>query len=126
MDTQTSYSDKLRNPKWQRKRLEIFERDGFTCTQCGDDKNELQVHHKIYIPDIQPWEYPNDVLITLCKKCHDKEFVRWKYEVYLLHTLKAKGFSSFEILSLSCFIEKYNGFRNDVKKLITNAIELGL
>tara|TARA_B110000503_G_C7141502_1_gene411023 strand:+ start:1702 stop:2301 length:600 start_codon:yes stop_codon:yes gene_type:complete len=32
----------------------------------------LQVHHKYYIIDNLPWDYPNDTLITLCNLCHQK------------------------------------------------------
>jgi 5-methylcytosine-specific restriction endonuclease McrA len=66
-----NYADKLRNPKWQRKRLEIFQRDKWACTMCGDTKTELHVHHEKYIGD--PWEAPNDSLKTLCSLCHATE-----------------------------------------------------
>jgi len=29
MDTQITYQNKLLDPRWQKKRLEIFQRDGF-------------------------------------------------------------------------------------------------
>lgn len=64
------YSEKLRSPKWQKKRLEILTRDNFTCQLCGDTETELQIHHKEYISGKDPWEYDNALLITLCKDCH--------------------------------------------------------
>lgn len=64
------YSDKLKNPKWQKKRLEILERDGFKCKLCGDEETELQVHHKKY-SDGNPWDADDKNLITLCKHCHN-------------------------------------------------------
>ena len=30
------YSEKLKDPRWQKKRLEILERDNFRCQYCGD------------------------------------------------------------------------------------------
>jgi 5-methylcytosine-specific restriction endonuclease McrA len=30
----------------------------------------LQVHHKYYVINNLPWEYPDDSLITLCSDCH--------------------------------------------------------
>ena len=67
------YLDRLKNPKWIAKNLKIRKRDGFRCTVCGA-KNNLQVHHTFYYKDFRnPWQYPNDSLITLCKKCH-KEY----------------------------------------------------
>jgi 5-methylcytosine-specific restriction endonuclease McrA len=31
-----TYSELLKSPKWQKKRLEIMSRDKFTCKKCGD------------------------------------------------------------------------------------------
>jgi hypothetical protein len=30
----------------------------------------LHVHHKYYIADRLPWDYPDEALITMCSKCH--------------------------------------------------------
>lgn len=68
-----SYSELLKDPRWQRKRLDILNRDNFTCVCCGDDKSTLHVHHQYYINGRMPWEYSNDLLITLCAKCHENE-----------------------------------------------------
>lgn len=65
-----SYFEKLRDPRWQRRRLEVLERDGFACTECGDDKSELHVHHKYYVRGRSPWEYDDEALATLCEPCH--------------------------------------------------------
>jgi len=63
-----SYSDKLKDPRWQKKRLEILNRDNFTCKLCGDTETELHIHHVEYKGE--PWEQENDKLDTLCKHCH--------------------------------------------------------
>jgi len=63
-----NYSQKLRSPKWQKKRLEILQRDQFKCCLCGDEETELHVHHLKYTGE--PWEAPNDKLQTLCADCH--------------------------------------------------------
>lgn len=65
-----SYSEKLRDPRWQKKRLEVLERDGWKCTSCGDSEETLNVHHIFYIPKKEPWDMPNGLLITLCENCH--------------------------------------------------------
>ena len=67
-----TYSEKLKDPRWQKKRLEILERDEFTCQSCGDEENQLHVHHLYYQFDFNPWEYENDNYITLCAKCHEE------------------------------------------------------
>lgn len=65
-----NYSEKLKDPRWQRKRLEVLERDQFTCSCCGDTEMELQVHHLSYKPKTEPWEYELENFQTLCKYCH--------------------------------------------------------
>ncbi len=64
----TTYSEKLRKPAWQKKRLSVLERDKFTCILCGDDETELHVHHKKYTGE--PEDAPLEDLTTLCKFCH--------------------------------------------------------
>ena len=63
-----NYSDKLKDPRWQRKRLEILNRDNFSCSECEDASTQLQIHHKKYYGE--PWEADNSDLITLCEHCH--------------------------------------------------------
>lgn len=65
-----TYSEKLKHPKWQKKRLQILSRDKFTCKKCGDTETQLHVHHKEYISGNDPWDYDNKLLITLCEDCH--------------------------------------------------------
>ena len=65
------YMQKLKDPRWQKKRLEIMQRDNFTCQLCGDTKETLVVHHYKYAGD--PWGVDDEYLITLCQDCHDSE-----------------------------------------------------
>jgi hypothetical protein len=67
-----TYSEKLRHPKWQKKRLEVLNRDGFTCRNCWSGDKTLDVHHLIYLKGRDPWEYPLDHLLTLCHECHEE------------------------------------------------------
>ena len=67
-----SYAEKLKHPKWQKKRLEIMQRDNFTCQICKDEETELHIHHFKYSQQA-PWEEPNVKLITICKLCHESE-----------------------------------------------------
>lgn len=64
------YSDKLKDPRWQQKRLKIFERDGWKCMGCGEKDITLNVHHIFYLPKTDPWNVPDGLLITLCETCH--------------------------------------------------------
>jgi hypothetical protein len=73
-DTTTSaYSQKLRDPRWQKMRLQILEADKWTCRHCGDTESTLHVHHKYYERGAEPWDYPLTALITLCEHCHATE-----------------------------------------------------
>ena len=81
------YSDKLKDPRWQKKRLEILERDNWTCQKCMDKEITLHVHHLKY--NGNPWELDEGDLITLCKHCHefienekarDMKIFKWSWE----------------------------------------------
>lgn len=65
------YWELLRDPRWQRRRLEIMERADFACEECGDNLSTLNVHHKVYRKGAAPWEYADQELITLCEQCHE-------------------------------------------------------
>lgn len=64
------YQEQIKHPKWQQKRLEILNRDGFKCCECGANEKELHVHHLIYIKGNLIWEYDNKCLISLCSEHH--------------------------------------------------------
>ena len=66
-----NYSDLLLNPRWQKKRLEILNRDNWTCQLCKDTEETLHVHHKLYTSFQEPWNIDNDFLITYCSTCHE-------------------------------------------------------
>jgi 5-methylcytosine-specific restriction endonuclease McrA len=68
-----TYTDKLKDPRWQKKRLKILERDGWKCTCCEEDKETLEIHHLVYHFGFAPWEYDDSELITFCSKCHKFE-----------------------------------------------------
>jgi len=65
-----SYSEKLKDPRWQKKRLQVFERDNWCCTNCGVKENSLHVHHRKYESYNEPWNEPLNNLATLCESCH--------------------------------------------------------
>lgn len=68
-----SYFDQLKNPKWQKKRLEMLEAANWECTECGSKDGTLHVHHKQYIKGRMAWEYSNDELMVVCEDCHDHQ-----------------------------------------------------
>lgn len=81
-----SYSELLTSPEWIEKRNIILDRDNHKCQYCGKT-HDLQVHHKYYskYPNnklVDPWNYPDDALITLCSKCHKWIHSQKKNKVY--------------------------------------------
>ena len=66
-----TYWEKLQDPRWQQKRLEVMKFREFHCEMCGSGETTLHVHHKEYFKDYEPWEYDNQQLAVLCKDCHE-------------------------------------------------------
>lgn len=82
--TQKEYSKLLRDPRWRAKRIEILERDKYTCKLCGKKKEDgvvLHVHHIMYHKGLMPWEYRNRELITLCEECHNNFHKKQKAQI---------------------------------------------
>ena len=85
------YLEKLKDPRWQKKRLEVFERDEWICKRCYDTESTLNVHHRYYKDNADPWDYPLEALVTLCEECHSEEReVRPSYEQGMLRALREK------------------------------------
>jgi hypothetical protein len=92
----------FKDPRWQKKRLEILERDGWTCCRCGDASKTLHVHHTCYFSIVEsgsgnrvrfPWEYNGKQLVTLCENCHESEHEHLeRASVNLISVLKVSGF----------------------------------
>lgn len=131
-----SYAELLKDPRWQKKRLEIMQRDNFTCQHCLSTDKPLQVHHLVYEKGKKPWAYKNEELITLCEECHrlETEESNYVYEQYkdLLYNFKMSGFSIivlsaiFQLISetlYSCRLGKKQSFYDEeVKRIIKSAI----
>lgn len=78
-----SYGALLLTPEWRAKRAEILNRDLHACVVCKMAKN-LQVHHRQYhfVKEHNrfklPWDYPENLLITLCADCHSQGHNKFK------------------------------------------------
>lgn len=70
MKEEKPYWQKLQSPRWQKKRLEILDRDNWACCICQETEKQLQVHHKTYKSGSEIWDYDDGELITLCSDCH--------------------------------------------------------
>lgn len=72
-----SYQELLNTPEWKKRRTYIISIDNNTCQFCGSSKGIKHVHHRYYMPNRRPWEYPDATLVTLCERCHIDEHM-WK------------------------------------------------
>jgi len=111
-----TYKEKLKTEDWIIKRIWIIQRDKYTCQNCGklgfkncyvlsgiedgetiipfdesiivpnDDAIELNVHHICYRKGKEPWNYPDDELVTLCPECHKRV-----YEEHIIPVLDELG-----------------------------------
>lgn len=66
-----TYAQKLKDPRWQRMRLEKLEEARWECGECGEKAKTLHVHHRIYRKGREPWEYEFRELQVLCEDCHE-------------------------------------------------------
>lgn len=96
MSDGTTYAEKLKDPRWQKKRLKILERDGFRCVACGSETKTLHVHHNSYIPGAEPWDHPDSYLVTLCADCHETEpeELEWQRECIEISMADFAGMSA--------------------------------
>ena len=88
MRDQTTYAEKVKGRRWQKKRLKIFERDEWNCQQCHSKETKtLHVHHRRYLPNTEPWDYPDKLLVTLCETCHQLETDEMPHALDMLRTI---------------------------------------
>ena len=115
-----SYAGDMKNPLWQQRRLLILKRDNFKC-QCPQHEGShynLELHHIDYIPGNEIWDYPDDMLMTTCYKCHHKELERYGAEKYLINAMKMKGFWIGDILLLACKFDTDEHFTKSLLEIL--------
>lgn len=115
-----TYSEKLKNPKWQKLRLRIFERDEWTCQSCGSKDNNLQVHHLKYFTGLEPWEYEPHYLVTYCETCHNTEHHRDQISESLIELIKLDKIYIRQISQLTVLVEEYPAFYDTFRQFLNN------
>ena len=85
--TTTTENEKIRR-SWRMDawRKAVFERDGYTCQKCGDNKGgNLQAHHIENFSTNTTMRFNVENGITLCQKCHDPVWKNSFHFVYGTH-----------------------------------------
>lgn len=67
-----TYAEKLKDPRWQKRRLKVMEYAHWRCQICGASNNTLHCHHSYYTKGKEPWQYPDGSIICICDACHEK------------------------------------------------------
>jgi len=76
IDYESRY-ERQRNPnadwreksKWNETRFAVYQRDDYTCQDCGKSDCEVHAHHTEFVSNGGA-KYDMDNLVTLCKNCH--------------------------------------------------------
>ena len=98
----SDYQKKLLDPRWQKARLHILERDQWQCQRCKASDKTLAVHHRVYFEDVEPWDTPEHALETLCEDCHAEETHQGRdAEKDLIMTLRGLGAPWFALDALT-------------------------
>ena len=78
----------IRHRNWYKKDLDyakqcVLSQDGFSIIYplCNLNTSPLNVHHKAYCEGKEPWESPDEDLITLCEVCHKAEHKRLENKI---------------------------------------------
>jgi hypothetical protein len=114
-----TYYEKLKDPRWQKKRLEVMESNDFCCEVCGDDSSTLNVHHKEYFKNQDPWDYDKGQLVCLCESCHEEEHSHIDVLKFVCSFLNLDGPANRE--EVAFLISGYAGY--DYKSLLS-AVEI--
>jgi len=70
-DFKAKYKDYLLSNEWIAIKIDIYQKRGRQCEQCGN-KTKLQIHHLTYDNIFN--EEPSDLLI-LCESCHKEKHI---------------------------------------------------
>lgn len=101
-----SYSEKLKDPRWQKKRLSVLNKSKFKCELCNDKNETLHVHHLSYEKNKEPWDYPLSNFKCLCSTCH--EFITISNFIKYQDIIKVLKVRSLDNTRNNVYIKYYN------------------
>ena len=119
-----TYQEQLKSPQWQKKRLEIMERDEFECKHCNENKKTLNVHHIIYHKNKKLWEYDEIELITLCESCHKKLHytIKWMTTTITLFKWDNIEFDYKKLTDIIYYLQFLDN--NEIDKILKKLVKL--
>jgi 5-methylcytosine-specific restriction endonuclease McrA len=85
-----NYGEKLFDPRWKERRQKILKRDQHRCVICQQAGGKLEIHHKQYhfikrlMKHVDPWDYHDRYLITLCESCHRRGHYKFQVPIKYL------------------------------------------
>lgn len=104
MAKKSKYAEKYKDPRWQKKRLQVLERDEWNCQCCHDAESTLHIHHRYYEKGKHIWDYPLEAFITLCEECHLFETEFMPEALNCLASAFRLQFLSADIQGLGCAV----------------------
>jgi len=90
---------------------------------CKDSTTQLEIHHTEYFEGKKPWEYPDNMLMTLCHKCHQEEQKRYMHEIYLLQAFRTSRYTAMELLAIAQMLYAIKPFNDLIKKHVATFIK---
>ena len=106
----SNYYELLKDPRWQKKRLEVLDGAEWRCEECGGENETLHAHHCYYEKNKAPWEYPDHAFTCLCETCHNHVHALQDQLKQQLHGFNIEDYS----LLLGYAIAQVFDFRGDM------------
>lgn len=102
-----TYAEKLKDPRWQKMRLQVLEHDEWTCQWCANKEKTLNVHHFVYAKSGNPWDVDMADLTTLCEDCH-----------YINHSKKLSEDTQALLSYIHLLDYRYLGLAKEINKVL--------
>ena len=67
-----SDKEQRRTPRYKKWRIAVFERDSYSCQNCGQVGGELNAHHIKHFSTFKKLRYELSNGLTLCVECHKR------------------------------------------------------
>lgn len=116
-----TYSQKLKDPRWQKKRLEILQRDSFSCQNCGETTKTLHVHHRVY-NGCDPWSINNECLLSLCEDCHKIFEIVTPEAIKNINSILKKRFYPNQIMLFAHLLESLQAKPDDIVEVLCHVL----